>query len=73
LWQEGIETLFDDRLESPGVKFNDADLLGIPVRLVVSPRTLREQEVEVKLRRGRETTLVPMEEVAGRVKELLVT
>jgi prolyl-tRNA synthetase len=73
LWQEGIETLFDDRLESPGVKFNDADLLGIPVRLVVSPRTLREQAVEVKLRRGKETTLVPMEEVAGRVKELLVT
>ena len=40
LSKEGLEVLYDDREESPGVKFNDADLLGIPVRLTISPRTV---------------------------------
>jgi len=47
---EGIEVLFDDRKESPGVKFNDADLLGIPIRVTISPRTLEKATVEIKLR-----------------------
>ena len=43
LWRDGVETLYDDRLdEAAGVKFNDADLMGLPVRLVVSPRNLRQ-------------------------------
>jgi len=53
LQKEGIEVLFDDRGDSPGVKFNDADLLGIPLRLTLSPRTLQSQSVEAKWRTGK--------------------
>jgi len=53
----GYEVLYDDRNESAGVKFNDADLIGIPVRLTLSRRTLKEHAIEIKLRwqEGRET------------------
>ncbi len=47
----GMEVLFDDRDEAPGVKFNDADLLGMPVRVVVSKRSLAAGNIEVKRRR----------------------
>ncbi|MCE2462675.1 MAG: proline--tRNA ligase [Dehalococcoidia bacterium] len=72
LWQEGIETLYDDRRdEAAGVKFNDADLLGLPVRLVISPRNLRQDSVEVKERRDKEATMVPVGEVVGRIARLI--
>ena len=72
LWKAGIETLYDDRREeAAGVKLNDADLLGLPVRLVVSPRNLRHDSVEFKLRREDEAVLVPMDEVEERLKKLL--
>lgn len=67
----GFEVLFDDRQESPGVKFNDADLLGIPIRVTISPRTLKQDSVEVKRRSERESQLVPMAEIAGKLKELI--
>ncbi|MCI0440497.1 MAG: proline--tRNA ligase, partial [Chloroflexi bacterium] len=67
----GFEVLYDDRADSPGVKFNDADLLGLPVRLVVSPRNLRQNVVEVKGRTEAKAVTVPREEVVARVKELL--
>jgi len=69
---EGIEVLFDDRLESPGVKFNDADLLGIPLRVVVSPRTLKSQSVEIKWRKEKGSQLLPLKGIAERIKKLLV-
>ena len=47
----GVAVLFDDRDETPGVKFNDADLLGIPLRATVSPRNLEKGSVEVRPRR----------------------
>ena len=68
---EGIEVLFDDRQESPGVKFNDADLLGIPLRVVISPRTLKSQSVEIKRRSEKESQLLPLEGIAEKLKELL--
>ncbi len=68
---EGLEVLFDDRQESPGVKFNDADLLGIPIRVTVSPRTLETNSVEIKRRSEKETQLVPLEGIAARLKELI--
>jgi prolyl-tRNA synthetase len=71
LQSEGIEVLFDDRDDSPGVKFNDADLLGIPLRLTLSPRTLQSQSVEVKWRMEKETQLMPLENLASDVKRLL--
>ena len=56
----GVRVLFDDRDESPGVKFNDADLLGMPVRATVSPRNLEQGSVEIKRRRDSESELVPL-------------
>jgi prolyl-tRNA synthetase len=71
LQEEGIEVLFDDRNESPGVKFNDADLLGIPLRLTLSTRTLQTQSVEAKWRTEKEAHLLPLDNLAVRVKKLL--
>ena len=71
LQSEGIETLYDDRDESPGVKFNDADLLGMPIRLTVSPRNLKSGGVELKQRHEKEAVMVDLEEVAQHVKDLL--
>jgi prolyl-tRNA synthetase len=71
LQKEGIEVLFDDRDDSPGVKFNDADLLGIPLRLTLSPRTLQSQSVEAKWRTEKETQLLPLDNLAAQVKKLL--
>jgi len=65
-WERGIETLYDDRPDqTAGVKLNDADLLGLPVRLVVSPRNLRAGVVEVKGRRETEATLVPVDQAVA--------
>lgn len=55
---ECVEVLYDDRDESAGKKFNDADLIGIPLRIVVSSRTLKEKNVEWKLRSEAESKLV---------------
>ena len=68
---EGLEVLFDDREESPGIKFNDADLLGIPIRITVSPRTLEKNSIEMKRRSEKETQLVPLEGVAKGLRELI--
>jgi len=67
----GVEVLYDDREESAGVKFNDADLLGLPLRLVVSPRNLKQNAVEFKGRTDSQAEMVPLESAAARVKELL--
>ena len=53
------------------MKFNDADLLGLPVRLVVSRRGLRDGAVEIKLRTEPEASMVPRGQAADKVKELL--
>ena len=68
---QGLEVLYDDRKESPGVKFNDADLLGIPVRVTISPRTLETNSAEIKKRSEKESELVPLEKIAIKLKELL--
>ncbi len=67
----GYLILFDDRVESPGVKFNDADLAGMPLRLTVSERSLRAGGVEFKLRAGGEAGTVPLDQVLPAVRELL--
>jgi prolyl-tRNA synthetase len=67
---QGYEVLYDDRQESPGIKFNDADLLGIPIRLTVSPRTLEKGSIEVKRRSEKDSVLVPKEEIITRLKEI---
>jgi prolyl-tRNA synthetase len=67
----GIEVLFDDRDESPGVKFNDADLLGIPFRLTVSPRTLEKNGVELKKRSQKDAEITPLAEIVEKLKAIL--
>ena len=71
LSDDGVEVLYDDRQESVGVKFNDADLLGLPVRAVVSPRNLRDNAIEIKARSSGEATSVPRGDAVARIKELL--
>lgn len=67
----GIEVLLDDREDSPGVKFNDADLMGIPLRVTVSPRTLEKNSVELKKRSENESEIVPLDEIIEKLKGLI--
>jgi prolyl-tRNA synthetase len=64
-WQHGIEMLLDDREATPGVKFNDADLIGLPLRLTIGPRSLRAGGAELKHRDGDDTRIVPIDEVTA--------
>ncbi|HSW58335.1 MAG TPA: proline--tRNA ligase [Dehalococcoidales bacterium] len=73
LQKEGIEVLFDDRLESPGVKFNDADLIGIPFRVTVSPRTLEGNNVEFKRRTDKKAAVIPLAGLPDYLKNLIST
>ena len=68
LQAEGIEVLYDDRDETAGVKFKDADLIGVPLRLTVSTRSLKESGVEFKRRTEKDRTVVPLQETVARVK-----
>ena len=72
LTRRGIEVLFDDRAERAGVKFNDADLLGMPLRVTVSRRTLAREAAELKSRSSSEGEDVPLdgaaESVAARLR-----
>jgi len=70
LEQAGLQTLYDERDAGPGEKFADAELLGCPVRLTVGRRTLAAGEVEVQIRRGRESRTVPLSGAAEAVAEL---
>jgi prolyl-tRNA synthetase len=61
----GIEVLYDDRAETAGVKFNDADLVGLPIRAVVSKRSLQNGGIELKLRSQKESRIVPLADAVG--------
>jgi prolyl-tRNA synthetase len=63
----GIEVLYDDRDESPGVKFNDADLIGSPIRLTVSARAMKQGGVEFKRRDQKEKRIIPSAEIVPAV------
>ena len=67
----GIEVLYDDRGEKAGFMFNDADLLGIPLRLVVSPKTVCEGKVEFKHRGIREGDLIDIDNIVDTMKQLI--
>jgi prolyl-tRNA synthetase len=64
----GVEVLYDDRRESLGAKFKDADLIGVPVRLTLTPRSLENGGVEIKARRSSKSYVVPIEEAAAAVR-----
>jgi prolyl-tRNA synthetase len=67
----GIEVLYDDREAAAGVKFNDADLLGIPLRVTLSGRSLKNGGVELKRRDSSESAIVPVDAVLDAIKEIL--
>ena len=67
----GVEVLLDDRNERPGVKFKDIDLLGIPVRIVVSDKNL--PNVELKCRNSSEMSIVSRTEAISKVVEIIKT
>jgi prolyl-tRNA synthetase len=66
----GIEVLFDDRKERPGVMFNDMELIGIPNSIVIGERNLDNQQVEVKDRKSGEKNLINIDEVLAHIKTL---
>ena len=69
--QAGIEVLWDDRQESAGVKFNDADLLGMPLRVVVSSRNIENNVVEIKIRNEQQGYTIPIKNCNEEVARLL--
>jgi prolyl-tRNA synthetase len=68
----GVEVLLDDREERPGVKFKDADLLGIPLRLTIGARGLKENQVELKGRTDSDATMVPLAEITETIRALVI-
>jgi prolyl-tRNA synthetase len=68
----GLEPLFDDRDERAGVKFNDADLIGIPLRVTISKRSLKNGGFEFKLRDQNERWIVSEQETVQQIKEQLL-
>jgi len=71
LQNANISVLFDDRDERAGVKFNDADLIGCPVRVTVGEKGLKEGMVELKPRKEKDKQLVIVEEIAEKIKSIL--
>jgi prolyl-tRNA synthetase len=70
LREAGLDVLYDDRDIGPGMKFADAELLGVPLRLTVGRRTLEAGEIEAQVRRGREARSVPLEGAASAAADL---
>jgi prolyl-tRNA synthetase len=70
LLELGLDVLYDERDAGPGEKFIDAELLGCPLRVTIGRRTLGAGEVEVQLRRGRQTTSVLLDDAAEEIAEL---
>jgi prolyl-tRNA synthetase len=73
LWANGMDVLMDDRDERPGVKFKDADLMGIPFRVTIGKKALGEGKVELKNRRTGDVTLVVLEEIVDAIKRGLMS
>ena len=71
LEKAGLEVLFDDRNMSPGMQFAEADLMGIPLRLIVSPRNLEKGVVEYKVRGTDEKGFIPLADVVTFAKEFV--
>ena len=69
--KEGIEVLFDDRNASAGAKLTDSELMGIPIRVVISPKTLQNQEAEITMRATGEKIFVPVDDLMHELKMII--
>lgn len=67
----GYGVIYDDRDLSPGVKFNDADIMGVPLRLTVSSRSLKNGGIEAKWRAEKDSTIIPLEGAVEAIEEML--
>lgn len=72
LTAENFEVLFDDRVVSPGVKFNDSELMGIPVRIVISPKTIENGQYEITIRATGEKIFVNEDSLSKKLDEIIV-
>jgi prolyl-tRNA synthetase len=68
---EGIEVIFDDRDERAGVKFKDADLIGIPLRITIGQKNLADGNVELKIRKTGKNKLYPLQKIIQEVKTFI--
>jgi len=71
--EQGLDALLDDRAERPGVKFKDADLLGIPVRVTIGNAWAKSGLFELRARRSREERKIPQADVVTAIKDLLAS
>jgi prolyl-tRNA synthetase len=70
LTAQGIDCLFDDRLERPGVKFKDADLIGLPLQIIVGARALQRGVIEIKIRHSGEKIELGLDEIVSGFQEV---
>jgi prolyl-tRNA synthetase len=71
LLDEDVEVLYDDREETPGIKFKDADLIGIPLRVTLGEKNLKKGLVEVRKRKTGEIFLLKKEEAVPWIKKMI--
>ena len=71
LQAKGLDPLLDDRIDRIGVKLKDIDLFGIPFKVIVGPKGLKEGKVEVKQRRTGAMELVPLDQVSEKLVQLI--
>ncbi|MFQ5673657.1 MAG: proline--tRNA ligase [Nitrospinales bacterium] len=71
LWEQGIDTLLDDRPDRVGVKFKDADLIGIPLQIIIGAKNLEQGKIEIKLRKTNESHLYDFSSVLEKIPGLL--
>ncbi len=73
LMQDGVDVLLDDRDERPGIKFKDADLVGIPIRVTVGKNAVKDNKIDVKRRKTGEVQEIPVENAAAAIKDIIVS
>ena len=71
LQKQGLSVLWDDRDARPGVKFNDADLVGIPIQIIIGDRALKTGSLEVKIRKTNQRHFIPKDEIIANIPELI--
>jgi prolyl-tRNA synthetase len=71
LMESGVEVILDDRDDRPGVKFKDADLVGIPLHIIVGKKNLKDGKVELKIRKSGKSTTHPTKEIISTIKHHL--
>jgi len=69
--EKGLEVLLDDRADRAGIKFKDADLLGLPLQLIIGPKTLKEGMVEIRIRNTGEAKSIPLDQAFEETLKLL--